>query len=100
MICDEFDDTSPVGSYPEGASPFGALDMAGNVYEWVADWYGVYPSEYVKNPVGPDTGKERVLRGGSWNAATRSTYAPLPASTLTLFTTSDFGFRCAMDVDE
>ncbi len=61
--------TSAVGSYPSGAGPYGALDMAGNVWEWVADWYGeqYYAGSPTWNPLGPDAGQERVLRGGSWN---------------------------------
>ncbi len=61
-------DTVPVGSYPDGASWVGAMDMAGNVWEWVNDWFAsdYYASSPSHNPQGPETGDEKVLRGGSW----------------------------------
>jgi len=60
--------TAPVGSFPEGASPYGVLDMAGNVSEWVADWYSpeYYRDSPLENPTGPSEGEMRVARGGSW----------------------------------
>ena len=58
--------TVPVGSFPDGASWCDALDMAGNVWEWVGDWYGGYSSDPQVNPTGAKTGQYRVLRGGSW----------------------------------
>jgi len=63
-----FDTGKPVGSYPGGASPYGVLDMAGNVMEWCSDWYGhdYYSVSARKNPKGPDTGAYRVVRGGSF----------------------------------
>jgi formylglycine-generating enzyme required for sulfatase activity len=61
--------TKAVGSYPEGASPYGAMSMAGNVYEWVADRHAAdyYARSPERNPQGPDAGDLRVLRGGSWD---------------------------------
>ena len=58
--------TMPVGSFPDSASWCGAEDMAGNVWEWVADWYGDYSSEAQTNPTGPETGSCKVQRGGGW----------------------------------
>ena len=67
---DGYEQTSPVGSYPAGASPYGALDMAGNVWEWVADYYeaGYYRRAPAENPTGPTSGAAHVLRGGSWSS--------------------------------
>lgn len=65
---DGYADTAPVGSYPNGTSPYGAYDMAGNVWEWVADWYKVnyYSISQAVNPSGPSSGEYRVVRGGAW----------------------------------
>jgi formylglycine-generating enzyme required for sulfatase activity len=62
--------TWPVGSKPLGGSPYGVLDMTGNVAEWVADWYATsYDSASTDDPRGPGVGHERVLRGGDWRSA-------------------------------
>jgi serine/threonine-protein kinase len=65
--CDVLDMTA-VGIYPAGASPYGAMDMTGNVEEWVSDWYelGCYSVSRPISPQGPATGTLRVLRGGGW----------------------------------
>ena len=59
-------DTTPVGSYPEGATPEGLQDLAGNVWEWCADWFGDYPDQDEADPTGPKAGSSRVLRGGAF----------------------------------
>ena len=71
-VDDGYQYTSPAGNYRSGASPYGALDCAGNVWEWVADWYGerYSPTGVVsRNPGGIGSGTHHVLRGGSWNFA-------------------------------
>ena len=61
-------DTTQVGSYPSGDSPYGVMDMSGNVYEWVNNWYSrhYYGSSPYSNPPGPSTDSYKVQRGGSW----------------------------------
>jgi len=74
-VDDGYEYTAPVGSYPAGASPYGVLDMAGNVLEWVADWYdsSYYSQAPARNPPGPNSGTYKVLRGGSWFNTTEFT---------------------------
>lgn len=94
-------DTTPVDQYPQGASPYGLLDMAGNSWEWVADWFGdnYYSSYPVKgwpdNPLGPASGTYKAIRSGAWDLdrsgiRTSRRQWGLPAG----FDTST-GFRCA-----
>ena len=68
---DGYATTSPVGRYESGRSPFGVYDMAGNVWEWVEDWYGESPSSPQRDPSGPPSGTSRVIRGGSWSLGAR-----------------------------
>ncbi len=88
--------TLPVGSLPEGASPSGVLDMAGNVWEWVADWYDgdYYDNSPAENPKGSDTGEERVRKGGSWRSNSSFVRTALRDKFYPSYTW-DIGFRCA-----
>ncbi|MDD5224942.1 MAG: formylglycine-generating enzyme family protein [bacterium] len=100
--CDRYS-TWPVGSKPAGASPYGVMDMAGNVSEWISDWYdwNYYKYSPTQNPSGPSTGEVRSLRGAAWyyiepyaNHALRVSFRywsdPSEWSGL-------IGFRCARD---
>ncbi len=68
-MADGYENSAPVGSFPDGASPYGCLDMVGNVFEWTEDWYAAYPGSDGSWDQRGDTGfKKRVVRGGSFTA--------------------------------
>lgn len=94
---DGFPDTAPVGSFPQGASWVGALDLAGNVREWVADWYGPYAAEAGINPIGPVSGESRIPRGGSWYDTPDDVRSLNRGANLPDYTHPKVGFRCAVD---
>lgn len=98
QLDDGYAETSPVGRFPEGASPYGVLDMSGNVLEWVADWYSpdYYEWSPRSNPLGPGVGQTRVVRGGAWatndyyvSSARRWSWNPS-------FQHRALGFRCVL----
>jgi formylglycine-generating enzyme required for sulfatase activity len=90
-------DTTAVGSYPSGASPYGVLDMAGKVGEWVADWYSgtYYATSPTSSPTGPASGSHKVWRGGSWRGRrhyVRVAFRPWWVDPF--YSYKDVGFRC------
>ncbi len=102
MEDDHWPNTAPVGSFPEGKSRFGILDLAGNVWEWVADWYGPYAAGDGVNaavgPTGPATGTRKVIRGGAWNGSEASWERPsFRYSKEPQDRNHGIGFRCAAD---
>ncbi len=87
---------APVGSFESGKSPYGIYDMAGNVWEWVSDWYdyNYYKSSPSLNPTGPSSGGTKAIRGGAWNSNPRA----MRSSNRSLISPTDQGlngFRCA-----
>ena len=96
-------DTSRVGSYPNGASPYGVMDMAGNVFEWVNDFYGenYYSVSPMSNPPGPTwssapwgSHEYRVLRGGSWSSGDIDVRSADRNGIESIFWLDHYGFRC------
>jgi formylglycine-generating enzyme required for sulfatase activity len=91
--------TLPVGSFPDGASPYGALDMAGNASEWVADWFEpyYYLKAPLRDPTGPNGVLLKVVRGGSWLKPASSLRAADRDYGYPDDRASGIGFRCAAD---
>jgi formylglycine-generating enzyme required for sulfatase activity len=89
--------TKPVGSFPGGASTYGALDMAGNVAEWVADWFDMnYPlTGPTRNPVGPASGTVKVVRGGAYSDPRWKVTATFRGKAEPEKRLPTVGFRCA-----
>jgi formylglycine-generating enzyme required for sulfatase activity len=93
----------PVGSHPEGASPYEVLDMTGGVFEWVSDWYSetYYAESPSSNPEGPLSGDNHVIRGGDYVDFDISTFTRYGPPARGYFNSiKDLGFRCAADVEQ
>jgi len=88
---------SPVDSMPEGKSPYGIYHMAGNVKEWVDDWFDreYYTENHKINPKGQIGGEFKVLRGGSWRDLTVFIYSSFRNNSPPATAMDDYGFRCA-----
>lgn len=95
-----YGDVIPVGSYPAGASPYGALDMAGNAAEWVADYFDFAYYSYGPdhNPPGPDQVMDHGLRGGSWASPREHAQTYFRDSSHSARPNMRVGFRCAQSV--
>ena len=92
-----FGDTTIAGNFTSGESPYGVYDMAGNVWEWVSDWYSetYYQDSPLSNPLGPDSGQYRVLRGGSFDSSTSGVRTTNRYRYEPIYTLLSIGFRCA-----
>ncbi|MAT96922.1 MAG: hypothetical protein CL608_07250 [Anaerolineaceae bacterium] len=97
-VDDGFRIVAPVGSFVDGRSPIGAYDMAGNVMEWVSDWYDrrYYESSTDTNPLGPPEGEFKAIRGGSWLSSTDDLSVVTRSSFDPSVKRDNLGFRCAM----
>lgn len=92
-----YGDTNEVGSTPAWASPYGTVDMAGNVWEWVNDWYNeaYYASSQAANPQGPAEGGLKVIRGGGWTFDGVQHFNTIRRAKEPDLATNNLGFRCA-----
>jgi formylglycine-generating enzyme required for sulfatase activity len=98
-IDDGWPQTSPVGYYPRGASPFGIEDLAGNVFEWTLDGLENYKGKEVTNPRGPRNSSQRVYRGGSWKSRITSLRTTARAFNSPDYNSNDVGFRIVCECD-
>jgi len=98
-IDDGYPETSPVGAFPLGASPFGIEDLAGNVWEWCLDYFAAYHGAPRVNPRGPATGARRVYRGGSWKSRFNSLRTTVRGSNAPNYSCNDLGFRVVCECD-
>jgi formylglycine-generating enzyme required for sulfatase activity len=92
---DGYADTAPVGSYLNGASPYGALDMAGNVLEWVSSLYKPYPYDATDGRKNFGSSGVRLVRGGDWASPGYYLRSALRVISSRFYSSDIIGFRCA-----
>ncbi len=93
--------TTPVIRYREGASPYGCLDLAGNVWEWCSDWFdrATYARSPEQDPAGPEWGSGRVVRGGCWASGALTVRTTHRSSNPAAYWDDRLGFRCAKSIE-
>ena len=99
LFDDGYQITAPAGTYPDSESVYGVMDMVGNVWEWVSDYYlwNYYESSPLSNPLGPDSGENYVIRGGSWVSEPQYLTCTTRYLSGADETSNDHGFRCVFD---
>jgi len=98
-VDDGYRESAPVGNFPAGASWVGALDMAGNVWEWTWDWCAGYSSDPQANPMGPESGNCKIIRGGAFgspSSGVRTTYRLISDEIMPEIRHPNIGFRCVV----
>ena len=98
-VDDGYPESSPVGAFPRGASPFGIEDLAGNVWEWCLDYFETYRGSPRVNPRGAASGAKRVYRGGSWKSRFNSLRTTVRGSNMPNYSCNDLGFRIVCESD-
>jgi len=98
-ISDGYTESSPVGAFPMGASPFRLEDMAGNVWEWCLDYFETYRGAPKVNPRGATAGAKRVYRGGSWKSRFNSLRTTARGSNIPSYSCNDLGFRIVCECE-
>jgi formylglycine-generating enzyme required for sulfatase activity len=99
FIDDGFPETSPIGSYPRGASPFGVEDMAGNVFEWCSDYFEPYKAKDRANPRSTTINSKRIYRGGSWKSRIANLRTSARNFNAPDYLSNDVGFRVVCECE-